>query len=189
MTCATPTTRLKSGAEPSRRRVGETVTSRLKQPVNPSGSLIGPGRAILTSPSRQGHGPGTSRDNSLKNDAPPEQISLSAMMPAFSVIDDNTPADMIAKGAVVALGNFDGVHLGHRAVISKAIEMAAQIGRPAWAVTFEPHPRSFFSPNTPLFRLSDQTRKAAPAGRNRHCRRGGHDIRRRARRHIGARFH
>jgi riboflavin kinase/FMN adenylyltransferase len=81
------------------------------------------------------------------------------MTQAFTVVNDTTPADLIKKGAVVALGNFDGVHLGHRAVISKAIAMAGQLGKPAWAVTFEPHPRSFFSPNTPLFRLSDQTAK------------------------------
>ena len=57
------------------------------------------------------------------------------------------------------MGNFDGVHLGHRAVIAAAREMANRHGRPALAVTFEPHPRRFFSPNTPQFRLSDETAK------------------------------
>ena len=57
------------------------------------------------------------------------------------------------------MGNFDGVHLGHRAVIAAALEMGRAHGRPALAVTFEPHPRSFFSPNTPQFRLSDETAK------------------------------
>jgi riboflavin kinase/FMN adenylyltransferase len=74
---------------------------------------------------------------------------------AFTVIRDSTPADAIPRGAVVALGNFDGVHLGHRAVIGAALDMARAQGRPALAVTFEPHPRSFFSPNTPQFRLTD----------------------------------
>jgi riboflavin kinase/FMN adenylyltransferase len=57
------------------------------------------------------------------------------------------------------MGNFDGVHLGHRAVIAASLEMARLHGMPAFAVTFEPHPRSFFSPNTPQFRLSDETAK------------------------------
>ncbi len=77
----------------------------------------------------------------------------------FPIIRDTTPGSTIRKGAVVALGNFDGVHLGHRAVIASAIEMARKIDRPALAVTFEPHPRSFFSPDVPHFRLTDETAK------------------------------
>ncbi|EAQ33899.1 riboflavin kinase / FAD synthetase [Nitrobacter sp. Nb-311A] len=57
------------------------------------------------------------------------------------------------------MGNFDGVHLGHRAVIAAAFEMAHSRGKPAFAVTFEPHPRKFFSPNAPQFRLTDETNK------------------------------
>src|ERR1700716_1578475 len=78
------------------------------------------------------------------------------MAPGFTVIRDTTPAAAIPRGAVVAMGNFDGVHLGHRAVITAALQMARAQGRPALAVTFEPHPRSFFSPNTPQFRLTDE---------------------------------
>jgi riboflavin kinase/FMN adenylyltransferase len=81
------------------------------------------------------------------------------MTPGFTVIRDTTPADAIPKGAVVAMGNFDGVHLGHRAVITAALQMGRAHGRPALAVTFEPHPRSFFSPNTPQFRLTDEASK------------------------------
>ncbi len=77
------------------------------------------------------------------------------MPPAFSVIRDTTPSSTIERGAVVALGNFDGVHLGHRAVIDAALEMGQRHGHPAFAVTFEPHPRSFFSPNTPQFKLTE----------------------------------
>lgn len=77
----------------------------------------------------------------------------------FAVIRDTTPADAITRGAVVALGNFDGVHLGHRVVIAAAVDMARKLGKPAFAVTFEPHPRSFFSPNTPQFRLTDEAAK------------------------------
>src|SRR5204863_7284916 len=81
------------------------------------------------------------------------------MTPGFTVIRDTTPAVAIPRGAVVAMGNFDGVHLGHRAVIAAALQMARLHRRPALAVTFEPHPRLFFSPNTPQFRLSDETAK------------------------------
>lgn len=81
------------------------------------------------------------------------------MTPRFTVIRDTTPPTAFPKGAVVAMGNFDGVHLGHRAVIAAAIEMGRHHGKPVLAVTFEPHPRSFFSPNSPQFRLSDETAK------------------------------
>ncbi len=81
------------------------------------------------------------------------------MTSGFTVIRDTTPAAAIPKGTVVAMGNFDGVHLGHRAVIAAALQMGRAHGRPALAVTFEPHPRSFFSPNTPQFRLTDEAGK------------------------------
>jgi riboflavin kinase / FMN adenylyltransferase len=77
----------------------------------------------------------------------------------FTVIRDTTPEAAIPRGMVVAMGNFDGVHLGHRAVIDAALRMGRAHGKPAFAVTFEPHPRSFFSPNTPQFRLTDETGK------------------------------
>ena len=81
------------------------------------------------------------------------------MTTGFTVIRDTTPATAIPRGAVVAMGNFDGVHLGHRAVIAAALTMGRGHGKPAFAVTFEPHPRSFFSPNSPQFRLSDEANK------------------------------
>ncbi|MCC8943195.1 bifunctional riboflavin kinase/FAD synthetase [Bradyrhizobium sp. Arg68] len=81
------------------------------------------------------------------------------MTTGFTVIRDSTPASVIPKGAVVAMGNFDGVHLGHRAVIGAALAMGKAHGVPALAVTFEPHPRKFLSPNTPQFRLTDETNK------------------------------
>lgn len=55
---------------------------------------------------------------------------------------------------VVAIGNFDGVHRGHRAVIGTAIDQARSLGRPALALTFEPHPRAYFRPAEPIFRLT-----------------------------------
>src|ERR1700721_3765579 len=77
----------------------------------------------------------------------------------FLVIRDTTPPSATPNGRVVAMGNFDGVHLGHRAVIAAALDMGRTHGRPALAVTFEPHPRRYFSPNTPQFRLTDETNK------------------------------
>lgn len=58
------------------------------------------------------------------------------------------------RGAVLALGNFDGVHLGHQAVIRQAAEIAEAHSAPLGVLTFEPHPRSFFRPQDPVFRLT-----------------------------------
>ncbi len=80
-------------------------------------------------------------------------------MTGFVVIRDDTPACAIPKGAVVAMGNFDGVHRGHRAVIGACLDMARIRKAPAFAVTFEPHPRKFFAPDAPQFRLTDERGK------------------------------
>jgi riboflavin kinase / FMN adenylyltransferase len=77
----------------------------------------------------------------------------------FIVLRDAAPARHPLEGAVVAIGNFDGVHRGHRAVIAAALARAKSLGRPAAALTFEPHPRSFFSPDAALFRLTDERAK------------------------------
>src|SRR5438045_8974518 len=76
----------------------------------------------------------------------------------FAVVHGTTPAPAL-KGAVVAIGNCDGVHRGHRAVIAAALARARSLGRPAAALTFEPHPRTFFRPQEPLFRLTDERAK------------------------------
>src|ERR1700728_507273 len=76
----------------------------------------------------------------------------------FLVVRDSAPGDAL-RGAVVAIGNFDGVHRGHRAVIGAALQKARALGRPAAVLTFEPHPRSFFNPGEPLFRLTDEGAK------------------------------
>ena len=81
------------------------------------------------------------------------------MASEFTVIRDSSPPAATPKGMVVAMGNFDGVHLGHRVVIDAARRMGLAHGCPAFAVTFEPHPRSYFSPNTPQFRLTDEAAK------------------------------
>jgi riboflavin kinase/FMN adenylyltransferase len=66
--------------------------------------------------------------------------------------ETDIPAD--AKGAVVTLGNFDGVHLGHQAVIAEAATIARAANRPLAVLTFEPHTRAFFRPDGPPFRLT-----------------------------------
>jgi riboflavin kinase/FMN adenylyltransferase len=71
----------------------------------------------------------------------------------------DTPPTGKLRGAVLAMGNFEGVHRGHRAVIAAAVDRARSLGRPAAALTFEPHPRAFFKPHEPLFRLTDETAK------------------------------
>ena len=60
---------------------------------------------------------------------------------------------------VLALGNFDGVHLGHQSVLAETRAIAARSGMPAGVLTFEPHPRRFFRPEQPLFRLTGQDEK------------------------------
>ena len=62
-------------------------------------------------------------------------------------------------GAVVAIGNFDGVHRGHRAVIGAARARAGKLGRKTAALTFTPHPRAFFQPQESLFQLSSERDK------------------------------
>jgi len=67
------------------------------------------------------------------------------------------------RGAAVAIGNFDGVHTGHRAVLAAAKAEAERASEPLVMLTFEPHPRTFFQPDNPVFRLTDETVKAAVA--------------------------
>ena len=64
------------------------------------------------------------------------------------------------QGCVVVLGNFDGVHRGHQTVIGRGAERAESLGAPLVVVTFEPHPRSYFRPHDPPFRLTPMRAKA-----------------------------
>ena len=68
------------------------------------------------------------------------------------------------RGGVVAIGNFDGVHRGHRAVLDRALEIAKTLGKPAIVLTFEPHPRTVFAPDAPVFRLTPAPLKAKLLG-------------------------
>jgi riboflavin kinase/FMN adenylyltransferase len=58
------------------------------------------------------------------------------------------------RGGVIALGNFDGFHAGHQAVVGRAVLHARDEGRPAIVATFDPHPVRFFKPDVPPFRLT-----------------------------------
>jgi riboflavin kinase/FMN adenylyltransferase len=71
---------------------------------------------------------------------------------------DEIPENL--RGGVAVLGNFDGVHRGHQAVFDRGKALAAAAGAPLVAVTFEPHPRSYFRPDEPSFRLTPFRNKA-----------------------------
>ncbi len=64
------------------------------------------------------------------------------------------------RGASAAIGNFDGVHLGHQHVIDLARAEAEKLGAPLGVVTFEPHPREYFAPKAPPFRLMNAETRA-----------------------------
>jgi len=65
------------------------------------------------------------------------------------------------KGSIVALGNFDGFHLGHQAVVNRAIQRGFHERRPVIVATFDPHPVKFFKPDVPPFRLTTLDQREA----------------------------
>lgn len=70
----------------------------------------------------------------------------------------NVPSEY--KGGVVAIGNFDGVHIGHTQLLETALAQAKKLDVPALVLTFEPHPRTWFNPKKPVFRLTQADVKA-----------------------------
>ena len=78
-----------------------------------------------------------------------ERLSSSAPIPAH------------LRGSIMALGNFDGFHAGHQAVVAQAIARARAEGRPAIVATFDPHPGRQFRPDTPWFRLTTLDQRQA----------------------------
>ena len=80
---------------------------------------------------------------------------------AFAVGRDGDAVPAALRGAILAIGNFDGVHRGHRALIEIAMREARARRAPAAVLTFEPHPRKFFAPEKPLFRLTPEPAKLA----------------------------
>ncbi len=90
------------------------------------------------------------------------RFNLVAPVPPHSFIvasDPPSPPEGL-QGAVAAIGNFDGVHRGHSAVIKRAEALAHRLGRPCVVVTFEPHPSDFFLGANTIFRLSPSATKA-----------------------------
>jgi riboflavin kinase/FMN adenylyltransferase len=69
-------------------------------------------------------------------------------------LDHREPLPDSLRGAIVALGNFDGFHLGHQAVVGEAIRWARAEGRPSIVATFDPHPVRHFKPDAAPFRLT-----------------------------------
>ena len=94
----------------------------------------------------------------MSNQSPPISATYSQAsyvhVSADAVIPDRT------QGCVLAIGNFDGVHRGHQAVLGEVLELAEKYGVPAYALTFEPHPRTLFKPDDPVFRLTGEREKA-----------------------------
>jgi riboflavin kinase/FMN adenylyltransferase len=91
-------------------------------------------------------------------------IDRSPARPSFIVVRADlagaaAPSDHALDGAVVAIGNFEGVHRGHRAVIAVARARGRALTRKTAVLTFEPHPRAVFRPDEPVFRLTDETAK------------------------------
>lgn len=78
----------------------------------------------------------------------------------FQRIRDTAHLPAGLRGGVVAIGNFDGVHRGHQAVLAEALDAAARRGCPALVLTFEPHPLCVFRPDAPFFRLTPAPVKA-----------------------------
>ncbi len=76
------------------------------------------------------------------------------------IIRDYQFVDQADRGASAAIGNFDGVHRGHQYVIDIARTEAARIGAPLGVMTFEPHPREYFAPKAPPFRLMNAEGRA-----------------------------
>jgi riboflavin kinase/FMN adenylyltransferase len=84
-----------------------------------------------------------------------ESMPASALTPHG--LDDLPDA---LTGGVVAIGNFDGVHRGHSVLLERARAEARRRGGPAVVLSFEPHPRTFFRPAEPVFRLTSLKAKA-----------------------------
>lgn len=76
------------------------------------------------------------------------------------ICDNRQPVPAGLRGAILALGNFDGFHAGHQAVVGEAIGWAKAEGRPAIVATFDPHPVRHFRPETPPFRLTSLDQRA-----------------------------
>mgnify|MGYP000417967156 CR=1 FL=1 len=84
------------------------------------------------------------------------------------VIDPAKPVPAALRGAVLVLGNFDGVHRGHQQVIAQAAKAAMTSKAPLGVISFDPHPRRLFRPSEPAFKLMTHAQQAR--GRTHHQR-------------------
>jgi riboflavin kinase/FMN adenylyltransferase len=78
----------------------------------------------------------------------------------FSMFREYSSVPGRCRGAVVAIGKFDGVHVGHKALIDAAAEKADELNAPLGVLTFEPHPRAVFEPDSAPFLLSTPEARA-----------------------------
>ncbi len=85
------------------------------------------------------------------------------MSSAFVSVQDPASLPEPMGRPVLAIGNFDGMHRGHAALVAEAGRLGRELGRPHGILTFEPHPRAFFTPSKPLFRLTPPPLKAEAA--------------------------
>ena len=86
-------------------------------------------------------------------------LNAAAMPHAMIVLHGTENVPPQARGAALAIGNFDGVHRGHQALLQAAKDAAAKTGAKAGVILFEPHPREVFQPDKPHFRLTPLPRK------------------------------
>lgn len=76
-------------------------------------------------------------------------------------LESGVPIPAHLRGSIMALGNFDGFHRGHQAVVSRALAKGRAEGRPVIVATFDPHPMRLFRPDTPWFRLTTLDQREA----------------------------
>ena len=117
----------------------------------------------LQSPVRRPHPPACSPEGEgsrKEADLPPStNPPTSAKTARMQRIQHGATIDAQLRGGVVALGNFDGFHLGHQAVVGAAVSRARAEGRPALVATFDPHPSRLFRPELPPFALTTTPQK------------------------------
>ena len=82
-------------------------------------------------------------------------MSLTSLRNFMRIFTNYNIADERDRNASIAIGNFDGVHLGHKEIISKAISIGKKNNIPSGVLIFQPHPRKFFRPNDENFIISD----------------------------------
>lgn len=105
-----------------------------------------------------GAGPAQAVSNPMNLDSPPAGNG-------FIIARDPAAPPPGLEGAVVAIGNFDGVHRGHQAVLARARALADRLGKPCAVLTFEPHPADFFAGRKVVHRLTPEDAKAAALSR------------------------